>query len=134
MDDKPERPTKTVYLTPDMMDQWRRSGKSIGEIFRAGLAVSTPVEVPDELRKAMGMLGEVITALANGAVLTWPEEALNQQAKEVVALCGREDEHHPHLHGEEDRFVCPGVGLCGEQDPHNPHSVTKGSRGWCPGV
>lgn len=109
MDDKPERPTKTVYLTPDMMDQWRRSGKSIGEIFRAGLAVSTPVEVPDELRKAMGMLGEVITALANGAALTWPEsEEEGQEGSQSPVDCGNEQAHEAHDH---DGGWCPGVGI-----------------------
>lgn len=109
MDDKPERPTKTVYLTPDMMDQWRRSGKSIGEIFRAGLAVSTPVEVPDELRKAMGMLGEVITALANGAVLTWPEgEPAGQEGSQSPVDCENGEAHEAHEH---EGGWCPGVGI-----------------------
>jgi hypothetical protein len=101
---KTERPTKTVYLTPDMMDQWQRSGKTIGEIFRAGLAVSTPVEVPDELRKAMGMLGEVITALANGAILTWPEKAEGSQAPVLCKDAATPHAPHPHQDG-----WCPGV-------------------------
>jgi hypothetical protein len=112
MDDKTERPTKTVYLTPDMMDQWKRSGKSIGEIFRAGLAVSTPVEVPDELRKAMGMLGEVITALANGAVLTWPDGAPGEEGEDEGSQspvdCDNTQAHEAHDH---DGGWCPGVGI-----------------------
>jgi hypothetical protein len=109
MDDKPERPTKTVYLTPDMMDQWKRSGRSIGEIFRAGLAVSTPVEVPDELRKAMGMLGEVITALASGAVLTWPDgQPDEQEGSQSPVDCDNAQTHEAHDH---EGGWCPGVGI-----------------------
>lgn len=109
MDEKPERPTKTVYLTPDMMEQWKRSGKSIGEIFRAGLTVSTPVEVPDELRKAMGMLGEVITALASGAVLTWPE---GQEGSQSPIDCPDGEAHEAHTwDAPEGQAWCPGVGI-----------------------
>lgn len=107
MAEKTERPTKTVYLTPDMLDQWKRSGKSIGEIFRAGLAVSTPLEIPDELRKAMGMLGEVMTALANGAVLTWPDAGKDEQeGSQSPVLCDNIEPHVDHVH---DGGWCPGI-------------------------
>jgi hypothetical protein len=71
---KPERRTKTVYLTDDMLRQYHDSGMTIGDIFRAGLAAKAPLRVPDELTKATAVLGDVLTKLAMGWTLVPPAE------------------------------------------------------------